>query len=85
MLQNNWILQKSHFLIKNNLYLTNVFVYKMSLFFWKNINLYTITLLEKYLLEYWVKNLYKTLVNYSNIYIVLCIEITCLVVIYSSI
>lgn len=61
MLRNSFIVNKNHYLLKNNVYLTNIVISVTTIYLWKTLNQITINLLEKYFLEYFIKYIYVRL------------------------
>lgn len=75
MLNNRILTTKTISFVKNNFYLTNYVVSKTVNYFLVNLNYMSMYVFEKYLLEYWIKNFYTFLANYTTTLIFLYLQI----------
>ena len=76
MLNNIWVFQKSHFLVKNTFYTTNVAIFGFITTLLTSINLLAVNILEKYFVEYLIKNVYNKLNTSTGIYVTLILQIS---------
>jgi len=75
MLNNILFYEINHFYLKNNLFFVNIICYKIPNNILLNINLTSINFLEKFSIEYFLKNIFNSLFFKNKILIIIWIQL----------